>query len=95
LKDCEKVVFSEEDLMKWSEVRQLHLDKYIKFEVKDFHTIDHKRYVYDVSILKIINDDKEAMKEFAECKEGHYVCNTKHDEIILNVVKHIGIRMSM
>ena len=81
--------------MKWSEVRKLYSDKYIKFEINDFHVIDNKRYMDDVSILKIINDDKEAMKEFATCKEGQFVYNTKHDEVVVAVVKHIGIRRSM
>jgi hypothetical protein len=81
--------------MKWSKVRQLYPDKYIKFEIQDFHTIANKKYVDDVSISKIINDDKEAMKEFSKCKEGQFVYNTKHDEIILDVVKHMGIRRSL
>jgi hypothetical protein len=81
--------------MKWSEVRRLHPDTYIKFKIQDFYTINNKRYVNDVSVLKIINDAKEAMEEFSKCKEGQFVYGTKHDEIILDVVKHIGIRGSM
>lgn len=30
------------DIMKWFEVRELYPDKYVKFEVLDYNTVDHK-----------------------------------------------------
>lgn len=80
--------------MKWSEVRELYPDKYIKFEVLDYNTTDNKRYVNDVAIIKVIDDSKAAMKEFSQCKEGQFVYSTKNEQIAIEVVKYIGIRRS-
>ncbi len=50
--------------MKWSEVRERYPQKFVKFEVIDYHTVDNKRYVDDVAIIKVIGGEKEALKEF-------------------------------
>ena len=78
--------------MQWSEVRKQYPNKFIKFEVLDYHTIDNKRVVDEVSIIKVIEDSKEAMQEFSNCKEGQFVYNTRHEKVVIDVVKHIGIR---
>ncbi|WP_041284776.1 hypothetical protein [Desulfoscipio gibsoniae] len=80
--------------MKWAEVRELYPNKFIKFEVLDYNTIDNKRHVNDIAIIKVINDGKEAMKEFSLCKEGQFVYSTKNEQIAIEVVKYIGIRRS-
>lgn len=80
--------------MKWSEVRELYPDKYVKFEVLEYSTIDNKRYVNDVAIIKVIDNSKSAMKEFSQCKEGQFVYSTRNEQIAIEVVKYIGIRRS-
>lgn len=80
--------------MKWSEVRGLYPNKFIKFEVLDYHVDENKRYIDDLVVLKIIDDGKEAMKEFGQCKEGQFIYSTKNEHIVIDVVKHIGIRRS-
>ncbi|TYQ18130.1 UNVERIFIED_CONTAM: hypothetical protein Cloal_0539 [Acetivibrio alkalicellulosi] len=80
--------------MKWSEVRQIYPNRFIKFEVLDYHVVDSKRYIDDLSVIKVINDGKEAMKEFSQCKEGQFIYSTKNEQIVIDVVKHIGIRRS-
>lgn len=74
------------------EVRELYPDKYVKFEVLDYNTVDHKRYVNDITIIKVIADSKTAMKEFSQCKEGQFVYSTKNEQVAIEVVKYIGIR---
>ena len=80
--------------MKWSEVRDLYPNKFVKFEVLEYRTIDNKRLVDDIAIIRIIDDGKEAMREFSQCKEGEFVYNTKNEQIVIEVVKYIGIRRS-
>ncbi len=80
--------------MKWSEVRELYPQKFVRFEVIDYYTVDNKRYVEDLAIIKVIGDEKEALKEFMQCKEGQFVYNTKNEQVVIEVVKHIGIRRS-
>ncbi|MGI6308913.1 MAG: hypothetical protein ACOX1X_10050 [Dethiobacteria bacterium] len=78
--------------LEWSEVRKLYPHKFIKFEVLDYHIEDNKRVVDDVAVIKVIENSREAMREFSQCKESQFVYNTKHEKIIIDVVKHIGIR---
>jgi len=78
--------------MTWNEVRKQYPEQFVKFEVLKYHEVDSKRYVDDIAVMKILNDNIEAMKEFAECKSGEFVYSTKHTELVIKVVKHIGIR---
>jgi hypothetical protein len=85
---------NEVNMMKWSEVRELYPDKFIKFDVVEYNTVDNKRYVDDINIIKVIDDGKEAMREFSQCKEGQFVYSTKNEQIVIEIVKYIGIRKS-
>ena len=78
--------------MKWSEVRKYYPDKFVKFKVLKYTTVDNKRFVDDVAMIEVINDGLEAMKEFAKCKEGEFIYNTKNEQVIIDVVKYTGIR---
>jgi len=81
--------------MKWEEVRNLYPNKFVKFEVVESHTKDGKEYIDEVAVIKAIDDGKEAMKEFVKCKPGQLVYSTNNDQLIIQLVKHIGIRMSV
>lgn len=81
--------------MKWEEVRQLYPNQFVKFEVVESHIKDNKEYVKEVAIIKAITDEKEAMREFVDCKKGQYVYSTKNKEVIIELIKHIGIRRSI
>ncbi len=78
--------------MKWSEVRTMYPDKFVKFEVIDYHTIDNRRYVDEISLIRVINDSNEALKEFSQCKEGQFVYSTNNVEVIIEEVRYSGIR---
>ena len=80
--------------MKWSEVRELYPNKFVKFEVLNYYTHDIKRYVDDIAVITVINDGMDAMKEFSQCKEGQFVYSTQNEQIVIEVVKYIGIRRS-
>jgi len=81
--------------MKWKEVRTLYPDKFVKFEVIESHTQDGKEYIDEVAIIRAIEDGKEAMKEFVNCKPGQLVYSTKNEQLIIQLVKHVGIRRSV
>lgn len=78
--------------MKWDEVRALYPDRFVKFEILESHVADNKEYVDDVAVIKAITDGKAAMKEFINCKEGQFVYSTKNEDVIIELVKHAGIR---
>jgi hypothetical protein len=81
--------------MTWAEIRKLYPDQFVKFEITNSHVVGNKEYVDDAAIIKIITNDKEAMKEFFACKTGQFVYSTKNEEVIIELVKHIGIRRSI
>ena len=80
--------------MKWKEVREMYPNQFVKFEILEYHIEDNKEYVDDIAIIKAISDGKEARKEFINCKPGQLVYNTKNEELVIQLVKHVGIRRS-
>lgn len=82
-------------IMTWEEVRKLYPNQFVKFKIVESHIVGDKEYVDEVAIIKAIKDGKEAMKEFIHCKEGQYIYSTKNDKVIIELVKHIGIRRSV
>jgi len=81
--------------MTWEEVRRLYPDQFVKFEVVESHKEGNKEIVDDVAVIKPLADGKEAMKEFVHRKEGHLVYSTKNEKVIIELVKHVGIRRSI
>lgn len=81
--------------MKWKEVRELYPDKFVKFEIVESHIEDNKEFIDEVAIIRAIDDGKEAMKEFVNCKPGQLVYSTKNQDLIVQLVKHVGIRRSV
>ncbi|ADL50884.1 hypothetical protein [Clostridium cellulovorans] len=81
--------------MKWSEVRELYPNQFVKFQILEFHEDESIKYVDDVAIIKAIKDAREAMKEFAKCKSSQLVYSTNHEEVRIEKIKHIGIRRSI
>ena len=81
--------------MKWQEVRELYPEQFVKFEIVESHIQDDKEFIDEVAIIKAIADGKEAMKEFINCKPGQLVYSTNHEELIVQLVKHVGIIRSV
>ncbi len=78
--------------MKWEEVRALYPNQFVKFEIVESHIADHKEIVDDIAVIKAIRDGKEAMREFINRKEGQFIFSTNNPEVVIELVKHIGIR---
>lgn len=81
--------------MKWDEIRKLYPNQFVKFEVLESHIEDGKEYVDEVAFIKAIPDGKEAMKEFTRAKGGQLVYSTKNEQIIIHLVRNVGIRRSV
>lgn len=75
--------------MKWSEVRELYPNQFVKFEIVESHEDEQYKYVDDVAVIKAIKDGHEAMREFTKCKNGQLVYSTSKDEIIIEKVRNI------
>ena len=81
--------------MKWKEVRELYPEQFVKFEIVESHVEENKEFIDEVAIIKAIADGKEAMKEFINSKPGQLVYSTKNEELVVELVKHVGIRRSV
>lgn len=81
--------------MTWDEVRRLYPDQFVKFKIVESHIEGNKEHVDEVAVIKAIKDGKGAMKEFIQRKEGEYIYSTKNEKLIIDLVKHIGIRRSV
>lgn len=81
--------------MKWKEVRELYPDQFIKFEIIESHKEEDKEYIDEIAIIKAITDNKEAMKEFINCKPNQLIYSTKNEELVVQLIKNVGIRRSI
>ncbi len=76
--------------MTWEEVRKLYPNQFVMFEIVKSHVVGNQEHVDDIALIKAIDDDKEAMKEFIQSKEGQYVYSTNNKEVVIELIKHVG-----
>ena len=81
--------------MTWQEVRNLYPNRFVKFEIVESHVEGGKEFVDEIAFIKDIDDGKEAMREFINCKDNQFVYSTKHEQLVIELVKHLGIRRSL
>ncbi|MPM81970.1 hypothetical protein SDC9_129028 [bioreactor metagenome] len=78
--------------MKWEEVRRLYPNQFVKFEIVESHIEDGKEFIDEIALLKAIPDGREAMKEFIQSNGKQLVYSTNKEQLIVELVKHVGIR---
>jgi hypothetical protein len=71
--------------MKWEEVRKTYPDKFVKLQVLEFHLEGNKKYIDDMAVIKVIENNKEATKELVNSKEGTIVYHTANEHIFIEV----------
>ena len=81
--------------MEWHEAGEMYPNKFVKFEIVEYHEDEKSKYVDEVAVIKAIKDGREAMKEFTKCKNGQLVYSTENESIVIEKIKHIGIRRSI
>jgi hypothetical protein len=81
--------------MKWQEVRNLYPNRFVKFAIIESHVEVSKEFVDEAAVIKGIDDGKEAMKEFISCKDNQFVYSTKHERVMIELVKYLGIRRGL
>lgn len=78
--------------MKWSEVRRMYPNQYVKLNIIDFYLEDNKKIVTDVALVNVIEDPKLATKELLKSKSDTIVYHTGVEEIVIEMRKAIGLR---
>jgi len=79
-------------IMKWQEVRKLYPNQFVKFQIIESHIVEDKKYVDEIAFIKAMPDGKEAMDEFRKCKGEQFVYSTVNEEVVISLVRHVGIR---
>ena len=78
--------------MKWSEVRRIYPDQFVKLEILEYHMVDNKKYIDEVAVIRALENNKEATHEFVRAKENILVYHTGNDEIVVEVRNIKGYR---
>jgi O-methyltransferase involved in polyketide biosynthesis len=83
--------------MKWNEAINNYPNKWLLFEAIEAHSIEGKRVIKDLSVIKSFDDSKEALKEYSEMHKKDksremYVYHTKNSELTIEERNWIGVR---
>ncbi len=78
--------------MKWSEVRRIYPNQFVKLEILEQRIVNNKKYVDEVAVIKAISDNKEATHELVRAKENILVYHTGNEEIVIEIKNVKGYR---
>ena len=73
--------------MKWSKVRKLHPNKYVFIEFSESHIVDNFKYIDEVDVLDVIEDDVLASKVLSKCRGNRLVYHTSKEKICMEIVR--------
>jgi len=71
--------------MKWEEVRKLYPNKFVKLQILEYHMEGNKKYIDDMAVIKVIEDNREATRELVRAKDNTLVYHTANESITLEV----------
>jgi hypothetical protein len=77
--------------MKWSEVRNLYPNQFVKLIVLSSHLENGQEIVEDVAVIKAVAD-AIATKELLKAKGDELVYHTTHENVVLEVRQDVGLR---
>ncbi len=77
--------------MKWSEVRKLYPDQFVKLKVLSSHIENGQEFIEDIAVIKPISNEL-ATKELLKSKGDELVYHTTNENILLEVRQDVGLR---
>ena len=72
--------------MKWSEVRTLHPNKFVLLEKLKEHIDGNYKYIDEVALIDVIDNDKEASDLLVICKGDRFVYHTSKEDLCMEIV---------
>lgn len=72
--------------MKWSDVRKMYPDKFVLLKNLGDHTEGNIKYIDEVAIVKVIDDENEAGSMLVRCKGDTFVYHTGKEELSMEIV---------
>ena len=80
--------------MKWSEVRNIYPNQFVKFEILKSHIENDEEYIDEIAVIGPV-DEQKATKELLNSENNILVYHTSHDNIILKLRLRIGLRRTI
>lgn len=77
--------------MRWSEVRKLYPNQFVKLKVLSSSIENQQEIIHDVALIYPV-DDESATKELLHSKEDELVYHTFHPKIVLDIRQDVGLR---
>ncbi|SHG52091.1 hypothetical protein [Ornithinibacillus halophilus] len=77
--------------MKWSEVRKLYPNQFLKLKVLASHIENSQEFIEDIAVIKPISE-KNATRELLNSKGDELVYHTVNESIVLEVRQDVGLR---
>ncbi|MEQ6391195.1 hypothetical protein RZN22_18085 [Bacillaceae bacterium S4-13-58] len=77
--------------MKWSEVRKLYPNQFVKLKVLSSYIESGQEFIEDMAVVKPVSDEL-ATKELLRSKGDELVYHTANKNIVLEVRQDVGLR---
>ncbi|WP_249872791.1 hypothetical protein [Oceanobacillus saliphilus] len=77
--------------MKWSEVRNLYPNQFVKLKVLSSHIKNEQEFVEDMAVITPVSDQL-ATKELLKSKGDELIFHTANESIVLEIRQDVGLR---
>lgn len=77
--------------MKWSEVRSLYPNQFVKLKVLSSHIKNEQEFIEDMAVITPVSDQR-ATKELLKSKGDELVYHTANESIVLEIRQDVGLR---
>ncbi|WP_059104311.1 hypothetical protein [Shouchella shacheensis] len=77
--------------MKWSEVREIYPNQFVKLKALSSHIESGQEFIEDVAVIKPVSE-KRATAELLKSKGDELVFHTAHESVVLEVRQDVGLR---
>jgi hypothetical protein len=77
--------------VKWSEVRKLYPNQFVKVKSLSSHIKDGQEIIDDIAVISSVPDEM-ATKELLKSKGDELVYHTIHENIVLEIRQDVGLR---
>ena len=73
-------------MFKWSEVRTLHPHEIVLLEKLKENIDGNYKYIDEVALIDVIDNDKEASDLLVRCKGDRFVYHTSKEDLCMEIV---------
>jgi len=71
--------------MTWDEVKRSFPDKFVKLQILKSHIENNVRYIDEMAVIEVFDNDKEATRELVRSKDDILVYHTGKEKIEIEI----------